>query len=202
MSLIMERSGRLRGFFATIMQRALSMPPAGDIQIGRHCVGTPMILSWRRDEKLVIGDFCMFAYNTTVLLGGEHDLDRVTSFPLVTRVLNVQSYIDTASKGPVIIGNDVWVCVGATILSGVTIGDGAIVAAGSVVTQDVPPYAIVGGVPARVLRFRYSKEQIKKLLDISWWNWSKQEIADNIDFLYGDIDAFIEKFWKKNNTPS
>jgi acetyltransferase-like isoleucine patch superfamily enzyme len=184
------------------MQRAVVMPPAGAIQIGRHCIGTPMILSWRDDEKLVIGNFCMFAYNSTVLLGGEHDLSRITCFPLVTRVLNVKSDIDSVSKGPVIIGNDVWVCVGATILSGVTIGDGAIVAAGSVVTQDVPPYAIVGGVPARVLRFRYSKEQIKKLLDISWWKWSDQKIADNIDFLYGDINTFIEKFWGKDNASS
>lgn len=78
-----------------------------------------------------------------------------------------------------VIGNDVWICSNVIILGGITIGDGAIIAAGSVVTKDVPPYAIVGGVPARVIRYRFSDEEIKKLLDMKWWYWSEEKIRDN-----------------------
>ncbi len=202
-SLVMARSGRIRKLVNTLMQRAVVLPPAGVIQIGRHCIGKPiMIFSWRADEKLSIGDFCMFAPNVTVLLGGERDLGSITCFPLMTRILNVKNDVDSFSKGPVVIGNDVWIGLGAVILSGVTVGDGAIIAAGSVVTHDVPPYAIVGGIPAKVIRFRFSEQQIKKLLDISWWKWSDQKIAANIDLFYGDIDVFIEKFWRNDTASS
>jgi acetyltransferase-like isoleucine patch superfamily enzyme len=202
-SLVMARNRRIRKLFNTIRQRSMVTPPAGHIQIGRHCIGKPiMILSWRADEKLIVGDFCMFAPNSTVLLGGEHNVDRPTCFPLSNRVLHVENDMDSVSKGPVVIGNDVWVGVGAIILSGVTVGDGAIIAAGSVVTHDVPPYAIVGGIPAKVIRFRFSEQQIKKLLDISWWNWSDQKIAANINLFYGNIDVFIEKFWRNDNASS
>ena len=92
------------------------------------------------------------------------------------------------------IGSDVTIGVNAIILPGVKIGDGVIIGAGAVVTCDIPPFAVVAGVPARVLRYRYSPEQIKKLLRIAWWNWDDKKIFDNMDYFYGNVDSFIEKF--------
>jgi acetyltransferase-like isoleucine patch superfamily enzyme len=101
---------------------------------------------------------------------------------------------DTYSKGPVVIGNDVWIGFRAIILSGVRIGDGAVIGAGAVVTHDVPPYAIATGIPAKVQRFRFTEHQVKKLLQIAWWDWDLQEIVENIDYFYGDVEDFIKKF--------
>jgi len=102
----------------------------------------------------------------------------------------------TVSRGPIVIGNDVWVGRGAFILDGVNIGDGAIVGAMSVVAKDVPPYAVVVGNPARVVHYRYSEDQIKKLLEIKWWLWNDAVIEERIkDFT--NIDVFLEKYYKE-----
>jgi acetyltransferase-like isoleucine patch superfamily enzyme len=142
----------------------------------------------------------MFAHGVIILSGGEHDMSRVTCYPLRNNLAFEKSVgdIDSASKGPVVIGNDVWVGAGAIILSGVSIGDGAIVAAGAVVTKDVPPYAIVGGNPAKLIRYRFSEDQIAKLLSISWWNWSEDKIKANLDSFYGTTEDFIRKFWNSS----
>jgi len=99
------------------------------------------------------------------------------------------------SKGDVIIGNDVWLGKNSIVLSGVSIGDGAVVAAGSVVTRNVKPYSIVGGVPARELRFRFSEEQVEQLLSIAWWDWTDDEIRERSDDLCSpDIDSFVSTY--------
>ena len=95
------------------------------------------------------------------------------------------------------IGNDVWIGEGVLILDGVRIGDGAIIGAGAVVTKDVLPYSIVGGVPAKLIRYRFSESQIKKLMKIQWWNWDFEEIKKNIN-KFGNIEAFLEEFSPKN----
>jgi acetyltransferase-like isoleucine patch superfamily enzyme len=139
----------------------------------------------------------MFAHDVIILSGGEHDLSKVTCYPIRGVFHKMRGDFVSASKGPVIIGNDVWVGAGAIILSGVSIGDGAIVAAGAVVTKDVPAYSIVGGNPARLIRFRFSEDQIAKLLSIGWWNWSEEKIRKNIDAFYGSADEFIQRFWTR-----
>jgi len=98
-------------------------------------------------------------------------------------------------KGDIIIENDVWIGATATIMSGVKISNGAVVGAGSVVTKDVPPYAIVAGNPAKVVKYRFTEEQIEKLLSIAWWDWEEQKIRDNAMIMWSNnIDDFINKF--------
>ncbi len=101
-------------------------------------------------------------------------------------------YIDDDKKMFNRIGSDVWICGDVTLLNGVSIGDGAIVAAGAVVTEDVPPYAIVGGVPAKIIKYRFSDDIIKRLLEIKWWNWPEEKIAQNAD-AFSDISEFIDR---------
>ena len=97
-----------------------------------------------------------------------------------------KGYVDNED---IIIGSDVWIGYEAVILSGVTIGDGAIIGTRAVVTKDVPPYTIVGGVPAKTIRKRFSDETIASLLEIKWWNWSKEQIAKNIEAIQtGNIE--------------
>ena len=99
-------------------------------------------------------------------------------------------YADAVNKYPVVIGNDCWIGARVSIVEGVTISDGGVVLAGAVVTKDVPPYAIVGGVPAMVIGYRYSEEVIKKLLKIQWWNKDEQWLKDNV-LLFSNIEKFL-----------
>jgi len=193
---IVERSGRVRHLLGAIINSLEFNEPKGVVLVGEHTFGAPRILSWGKDDRLIIGKYCMFANNVIVVLGGEHDLSRVTCYPLRSRINRLREDIDTTNKGPIVIGNDVWIGVGSFILSGVTIGDGAIVGAGAVVTQSLPAYAIAGGVPAKVLRFRFSEDQIEKLLKIAWWNWHDDKIRANLDYFYADVADFIARFWK------
>lgn len=195
-SLMIERKPRLRTFLRAITYASEDVDsPKGIIKIGNFSFGNPKIFSWRTDDKLIIGKFCMFAHDVIILSGGEHDLSKITCYPMRKAFQKASGNVDSESKGSIIIGNDVWVGAGAIILSGVNIGDGAIVAAGAVVTHDVPAYSIVGGNPAKVIRFRFSEGQIAKLLSIGWWNWSERKIRENIDAFYGSIEEFIDKFW-------
>ena len=96
------------------------------------------------------------------------------------------------NKGDIVIGNDVWIGYGAVILSGVTIGDGAIIGTNALVTKDIPPYTIAGGIPAKPLKKRFSEEQISALMKIKWWDWSEEEILKNLKFIKsGDTDSLI-----------
>ena len=102
-------------------------------------------------------------------------------------------------KGDIIIENDVWIGANSTVMSGIKIGNGAIVAAGSTVTKNVPPYAIVAGNPAKVVKYRFTDEQIKKLLSIAWWDWDEQKIKNNAMNMWSDnINEFINKFYENN----
>jgi acetyltransferase-like isoleucine patch superfamily enzyme len=122
------------------------------------------------------------AEGVTFVLGGNHRMDSASSFPLRLRLELAGRGNDGNpwSKGNIVIGSDVWLGVGALVLSGVTIGHGAVVAAGAVVVKDVPPYSLVAGNPARIVRMRFEEKTVKSLLRIAWWNWPQQKITREV----------------------
>ena len=138
-------------------------------------------------DKLKIGKFCSIACGTKFLFNSaNHALDSLSTypFPLFFEEWNLEKEKVTEAwdnRGDIVIGNDVWIGYEAVILSGVTIGDGAIIGTRAVVTKDVPPYTIVGGVPAKPIRKRFDEKMIKELLKIKWWDWTEEKIARNIE---------------------
>jgi acetyltransferase-like isoleucine patch superfamily enzyme len=164
--------------------------------IGDWTYGGPKVISWGENATLKIGKFCSIAEEVTILLGGEHRSDWVTTYPF--NCLFAEGAPITGhpkSKGDVIIGNDVWIARNTLILSGVTIHDGAVIGAGSVVTKDVAPYSITAGNPARHIRYRFDEPTIARLLEIQWWNWPlEQIIAAFPDLLSNQVTDFIAKY--------
>lgn len=147
-------------------------------------------------DKLIIGKFCSIACGAKFLFtSGNHSLKSLSTytFPIFfdewgLDVKNIRDAWD--NKGDIVIGNDVWIGYEAVIMSGVKIGDGAIIGTRAVVTKDVPPYAIVGGVPAKLIRRRFDDETIEKLLALRWWNWDDEKIKRNIAAIQsGDVAA-------------
>ena len=146
-------------------------------------------------DKLRIGKFCSIACGAKFLFNSaNHTLSSLSTypFPLFFEEWGLEKKGVTKAwdnKGDIVIGNDVWIGYEAVIFAGVTIGDGAIIGTRAVVTKDVPPYTIVGGVPAKPIKKRFSEETISALLEIQWWNWSEERIAGNIDAIQsGDIE--------------
>jgi virginiamycin A acetyltransferase len=138
-------------------------------------------------DKLHIGKFSMIASGVEFIMNGANHLtDAISSYPFAIfggAWANAMEGKDYPHKGDTIIGNDVWIGYKATIMTGITIGNGAIVASKAVVTKDVPPYTIVGGNPAQIIKKRFSDEQIALLLQINWWDWSIEKITENLSLL-------------------
>jgi acetyltransferase-like isoleucine patch superfamily enzyme len=167
--------------------------PRPEVQVGKHTYGLRrgMVLIARGSERLTIGSYCSIGEGVRFLFG-EHALSRISTFPLRTLLLgDGTTNRDAVDKGPITIGHDVWIGANAIVLSGVTIGNGAVIAAGAVVTRDVPPYAVAAGVPARVIKYRFTPDQIAALLAICWWEWPEEQIKQRLDLFYGDVDTFI-----------
>jgi len=156
--------------------------------VGRHSYGNPLILHFGEPTRLYIGNFCSIAGNVTIFLGGNHRIDWATTYPFNVMFKDRWPEVSEItghphSDGDVKIGNDVWIGFGSTILSGITIGDGAVIAAGSLVTKDVAPYQIVGGNPAKCIRSRFDEETITFLLKLRWWDWPDEKIRKNVKVL-------------------
>ncbi|WP_448571773.1 Vat family streptogramin A O-acetyltransferase [Trichothermofontia sp.] len=146
-------------------------------------------------DKLMIGKFCAIARGVKFIMNGaNHSMAGFSTYPFFIfshgweRVAAADE--GAVMKGDTVIGNDVWLGYESVIMPGVAIGDGAIVAAKSVVTKDVPAYAIVGGNPAQILRYRFAEETIAQLLEIAWWHWDVAKISRNLEAIVGaDIGA-------------
>ena len=143
---------------------------------------------------MTVGAFCSIAEGVKVFLGGEHRTDWVTTFPFNVLWQDASGIPGhPKSKGDVVIGNDVWVGTEALILSGVTIGDGAVVGARAVVAKDVPPYAIAAGNPASVVRKRFDEDTIAALLRIRWWDWEDTRLVKALPFLLSEkVTPFLQ----------
>jgi acetyltransferase-like isoleucine patch superfamily enzyme len=165
-------------------------------EIGVGTYGRPEVHFYDSGAGLKIGNYCSIAAEVTIMLAGEHHHDWVSGYPfslLFDEARDLPGYPMT--KGDVVIGNDVWIGYDAMILSGVKIGDGAVVAARSVVTKDVAPFAVVGGTPAKHLRYRFSEATIKALQEIAWWNWSEKEIRAAWHLIQSpNVEEFIARY--------
>jgi virginiamycin A acetyltransferase len=148
-------------------------------------------------DKLIIGKFCMIASDVKFIMNGANHLtDSMSSYPFAIFGNGWENAMEGKSypqKGNIDIGNDVWIGYNATIMAGVNIGDGAIIAANSTITRDVEPYTIVGGNPAKKISKRFSEDVIIKLLALKWWNWNIEKITKNIKNLTENkIEKLIE----------
>lgn len=165
--------------------------------IGDHTYGAPLVFDYEHGD-LTIGRFCSIAPGVSFILGN-HRTDLVSTYPF--KLLSdywpgaEQAESDHEDRGGIHIGSDVWLGAHCTVLAGVQIGSGAIVAANTVVTKPVPPYAIVAGNPGRLVRYRCSETQIRGLLAIAWWDWPDDKVKREITFLTTlSIDAFAERY--------
>lgn len=146
-------------------------------------------------DKLILGKYCALARNVKFIMNGaNHSMNGFSTYPFYIFgngwEVATPGPDDLSYKGDTIVGNDVWLGYDALVMPGVKIGDGAIVAARSVVTSDVAPYSVVGGNPARVIRMRFADELIKELLEIQWWNWNVEKVTRNLRQI---VAADIEK---------
>lgn len=164
-------------------------------EIGHGSYGDLSLHAFGEGAALRVGAYCSVAAGVQVFLGGEHRTDWVTTYPfnvIDSRFADIVGH--PRSRGDVVIGNDVWLGREAMIMSGVTIGDGAVVGARAVVARDVPPYAIVAGNPAKLVRTRFSEDVVAELLEIRWWDWPEDRVSRAVrDLQNADIEAFIRK---------
>ena len=169
------------------------------IIVGKKTYGEINVIDWSSaDTKLYIGSYCSIAPGVQFLLGGEHTLKSVSTYPFKVKVFGEAR--EAGSKGNIVVKDDVWLGTNAIICSGVTIGQGAVVAAGAVVTKDVEPYAIVGGNPAKIIKYRFEEPLRKKLLEIDVASVFDRFSEKDVELIYSNLtseilDSLLEKFY-------
>jgi acetyltransferase-like isoleucine patch superfamily enzyme len=156
------------------------------VSVGNFTYGLIDVTDWSElPVRLEIGNFCSIAPGVKFILAGDHFIQNVSTFPFKAKFGLVS--FEALSNGSIVIKDDVWICANSIILSGVTIGQGAVVAAGSVVSKDIPPYAIVAGVPAKVIKYRFSSDLITKLLTIDYSKIKREDVVKNINAWYEGV---------------
>lgn len=204
------REMRKAGFFRRALRKARALvrptpvpflsnaPRYEPFEVGQWSYGEPEVVYWEAGAHLTIGRFCSIAGGVTIFLGGEHHPEWVSTYPFSLAFADARAlpgYPHT--KGDVTIGHDVWIGRDALLLSGITVGHGAVIGAGSVVTRDVEPYSISAGNPARHLRHRFPPETIRALLRIAWWDWPLEDIREAWPLLQSaDVAAFVQRHEK------
>ncbi len=170
--------------------------------IGVGTYGVPDVQEFGNDTTLKVGNYTSIAEGVRILLGGGHRTDWVSCFPFPLLIDEVKDVPGASpDKGDVVIGSDCWLCANVLILSGVTVGHGAVVAAGAVVTKDIPPYAIVGGNPCRFIRWRFEEDVREALLESAWWDWPVAEVKAVAHLLCSDdLEAFLA--YARNRQPA
>ena len=174
--------------------------------VGKWTYGEPQVLSWDDGTNLTVGSFCSIAHGVQIFLGGNHRVNFISTYPFAEILKRPDLARGSISKGSVVVGNDVWLGTKCAILSGVTIGDGAVIGAYSVVAKDIPAYSIAVGNPARVIKKRFSDLEIQALLRIRWWNWLDDDIihalplimSSNVDELKNYYESIIMKKYSLN----
>lgn len=164
-----------------------------NVFVGRETYGNLIVDNYNNKHKLYIGNYCSIATNVMFILDADHYTKHISTFPFKVKILGER--FEGVSKGDIIIDDDIWIGYGATILSGVHIGQGAVVAAGAVVTNDVPPYAIVGGVPAKVIKYRFEKDIIEELLKVDYSKLTKKMIEEHINDFYEELKDLKQISW-------
>lgn len=190
-------------FFAKIDNKSRISRKAkvyGHVQVTHSTMGDYSYVG--RNSRVIhaeIGKFCSIASETKIGMG-THTLDKISTSPIFTEAKNgtKHSWVNESAVNPfkrVIVGNDVWIGVRTMVMGGVKIGDGAVIGAGSIVTKDIPPYAVVAGVPAKVIRYRFPQEQIEALMSNPWWELPEDKLREHIDLFQDseNIDKIINE---------
>lgn len=169
------------------------------VTVGKGTYGMLNIQSFfpESGERLIIGNYVSIAPGALFILGCNHQIYTVTTYPFQSKMI-APNAIDAVSNGPIVINDEVWLGTNAIILSGITIGKGAIIAAGAVVTKDVPPYAIVGGNPAKVIKYRFSQAIIDVLLSFKLTDLPNRSICEKLDILYKKIESVEDALYVKS----
>lgn len=161
------------------------------------------IISWSDKYKVLIGKYCSIGRNTCFFLHADHRKDWITTSsqlwgPVTPSIARMHMGMGHPTcEGNIIIKNDVWIGAKSTIMSGVTIHNGAVIGACSVVTKDVEPYSIVVGNPSRLIGYRFQESTIQKLLDIAWWDWPETKIQEEAKLMWSNnIFGFINKHYQ------
>ena len=156
-------------------------------EVGDYTYGSLYVLTDGGNTKLKIGRFCSIGPKVSFILASDHPVHNLSTYPFKNKFMGGQK--EALSKGDIVVGDDVWIGHQATVLSGVKIGQGAVIAAGAVVTKDIPPYAIAAGIPAKVVSYRFSEEKRNILSRIDYSRMNADYCRENIDLLYTDISS-------------
>ena len=164
------------------------------VLIGKGTYGELNVVDFGGNAKLIINNYVSIAQHVSFILNAEHYTDHISTYPFKVKILRTQN-TESFSKGNIIVDDDVWIGYGATIMSGVHIGQGAVVAAGAIVTKDIPPYAIVGGVPAKIINYRFEDAIIKELLKVDFKMIDEHLISTYQDDLYEKLTTIEQLKW-------